>query len=173
MIKKHHFKLLPGRDTSALMIITMLVIIGAANLNKQFKNGGSISKTFEQKELSTMNQQEELIYQESAEGTQSHVHEFEGSVMFAEEGDDRHNHRFAGVTSQVIPDPGGHRHAILTNTDFFENHHHEIGVITGLPIPVGNGKHVHFVGSPLGNTTLDDGHFHQFQFTTLIDSPLT
>ena len=59
---------------------------------------------------------------------------------------------------------------MLTNTDFFEKHHHEIGVITGLQIPVGNGKHVHLVE---GNSTLDDGHFHQFQFTTLIDSPLT
>jgi len=106
------------------------------------------------------------------DGTQTHVHEFEGSTKLAEEGDDRHNHRFAGVTSQVIPQPGGgHKHALLTNTDFFENHHHEIGVLTGLAIPVGPGdKHVHFVD---GNTTLDDGHFHLFQFTTLIQSPLT
>lgn len=162
--------LLQGQETSVLIIKIILAIISAVNLNKQLKNGDPIiSKIFVQKELSTMNQQEELIYQEGAEGTQSHVHEVEGSVKLAEEGDDRHNHRFAGVTSQLIPDPDGHRHAILTNTDFFENHHHEIGVITGLPIPVGNGKHVHFV---VGNSTLDDGHFHQFQFTTLIDSPL-
>ena len=80
-IKALNFKLLPGRDASALIIKTILAIIGAANSNKQFKNGDSIiSKTFEQKELSTMNQQEELIYQESSEGTQSHVHEFEGST---------------------------------------------------------------------------------------------
>ena len=31
-----------------------------------------------------------------------HVHEFEGSTMFAEECDDRHNHRFAGVTGEAI-----------------------------------------------------------------------
>jgi len=69
------------------------------------------------------------------EGTQSHVHEFEGSTMLAEEGDDRHNHRFAGVTSQVILDPRGHRHALLTNTDFFENHHHEARIrIFKLPV---------------------------------------
>jgi len=43
----------------------------------------------------------------------------------------------------------------------------------GIQIPVGNGKHVHFVGRPLGNSTVNDGHFHQFQFSTLIDSPLT
>jgi len=117
-----------------------------------------------------VNKKKEVKYQQSSEGTQTHVHEFEGSTKLAEEGDDRHNHRFAGVTSQVIPFTGGHRHAILTNTDFFQNHHHEIGVITGPPISVGNGKHVHFVQ---GNSTMDDGHFHQFQFTTLIDSPLT
>ncbi|ODA40226.1 YmaF family protein [Desulfosporosinus sp. BG] len=116
-----------------------------------------------------MNQQNESIILESPEGSQTHVHEFEGSTKLAEEGEDRHNHRFAGVTSQKIPHAGGHRHAILTNTDFFQNHHHEIGVITGPPIPVGNGKHVHFVE---GNSTMDDGHFHEFQFATLIDNPL-
>ena len=31
-----------------------------------------------------------------------HVHEFEGSTMFAEECDDKHNHRFAGVTGEAI-----------------------------------------------------------------------
>lgn len=107
--------------------------------------------------------------QQVLSSSQTLVHEFEGSTMLAEEGADRHNHRFAGVTSQMIPDPGGHRHAIFTNTDFFQNHHHEVGVITGLPIPVGNNKHVHFVE---GNTTMDDGHSHPFQFTTLIDDPL-
>ncbi len=29
---------------------------------------------------------------------QTHVHEFEGSTHLAEAGQDRHNHRFAGVT---------------------------------------------------------------------------
>ncbi len=101
--------------------------------------------------------------------TQTHVHEFENSTKLAEENDDRHNHRVAGVTSQVIPLPGGnHKHVILSNTDFFD-HHHEIGVETGPAIDVGNGKHVHFVK---GKTTIDDGHFHNFAFTTQIQSPL-
>ena len=100
---------------------------------------------------------------------QTHVHEFESSVKLAEENNDRHNHRVAGVTSQVIPIVGGnHKHAILSNTDFFD-HHHEIGVETGPAIPVGDGKHVHFVK---GVTTIDDGHSHNFAFTTLIESPL-
>ncbi|WP_291582722.1 YmaF family protein [Clostridium sp. UBA6640] len=100
----------------------------------------------------------------------THTHEFLGSVKLAEQGDDRHNHRFAGVTSEVIPMGNSHVHAILVNTDFFLNHHHEIGVITGLAIDVGNGKHVHLT---TGVTTLVDGHNHPFIFTTLIESPLT
>ncbi|WP_029452036.1 YmaF family protein [Clostridium algidicarnis] len=102
--------------------------------------------------------------------TQSHVHEFEQSTKLAEEGDDRHNPRLAGVTSEVIPiENGRHVHSILSNTDFF-NHHHEIGVTTGPDIPIPNSnKHVHLVN---GVTTLDDGHFHEFLFTTQINSPL-
>lgn len=100
---------------------------------------------------------------------QTHTHEFESSTKLAEEGDDRHNHRFAGVTSEVIPITGGnHRHVIFTLTDFF-GHLHEVAVETGPAINVGNGKHVHFVS---GNTTMDDGHFHEFAFATLIDAPL-
>lgn len=171
------FKSLPVRATPALFIKKIRSIIRAANSNKQVKNDDSmIPKTFEQKELSTLSQQKETMYKECGcpcpDGTQTHVHEFVGSTKLAEECNDRHNHRFAGVTSQVIPQPGGgHKHALLTNTDFFENHHHEVGVITGLAIHVGpNGKHVHFAE---GSTTLDDAHFHEFQFATLIESPLT
>lgn len=100
--------------------------------------------------------------------SQTHVHEFTGSTKLAELGRDRHNHRFAGVTGEVIPRGNSHVHAILTNTDFLD-HHHEVGITTGPAINVGNGKHIHFVR---GRTTLDDGHVHQFQFATLIQSPL-
>ncbi|WP_312579113.1 YmaF family protein, partial [Clostridium sp.] len=101
----------------------------------------------------------EHLKSENSTDCQTHVHEFLGSTKLAEEGEDRHNHRFAGVTSQVIPMGNSHVHAILVNTDFFSNHHHEIGVITGLAIDVGNGKHIHLA---TGVTTLDDGHNHQF-----------
>ncbi|WP_026565354.1 YmaF family protein [Bacillus sp. UNC41MFS5] len=104
----------------------------------------------------------------SEEAEQTHVHEFLASTKLAEEGDDRHNHRFAGVTSEVIPKGDSHVHVILTNTDFLD-HHHEVGIQTGPAIPVGNGKHVHFVK---GTTTLDDGHVHNLEFATLIDKPL-
>ena len=100
---------------------------------------------------------------------QKHVHEFEGSTKLAEENDERHNHRFAGVTGEAIPLPHcNHFHKIDTNTDFFD-HFHEIEVKTGPAIYVGNGKHVHFV---MGKTTVNDDHSHKFQFATLIESPL-
>ncbi|PGZ96119.1 hypothetical protein COE51_17885 [Bacillus pseudomycoides] len=104
----------------------------------------------------------------SPETIQTHVHEFVASTKLAEEGDDRHNHRFAGVTSEVIPKGDSHVHIILVNTDFF-NHHHEVAIETGPAIPVGDGKHVHFVK---GTTTLDDGHVHEIEFATLIQKPL-
>jgi hypothetical protein len=104
-------------------------------------------------------------------GTQTHTHEYENSVKLAEMGMDRHNHRVAGVTTDAIPvGDGRHVHAIKDNTDFFENHHHEIGVTTGVDIPIPHtNKHVHLVK---GMTTMDDGHFHEFAFTTQIENPL-
>lgn len=100
---------------------------------------------------------------------QRHVHEFEGSTKLAEEEEERHNHRFAGVTGEAIPTSNGsHKHKVCTNTDFFD-HFHEIEVFTGPAIDVGNDKHVHFVK---GKTSVNDDHFHDFQFATLIESPL-
>ncbi|WP_315120124.1 YmaF family protein [uncultured Clostridium sp.] len=99
---------------------------------------------------------------------QTHTHEFLGSTRLAEQGEDRHNHRFAGVTSEAIPVGNSHVHAILVNTDFFD-HHHEVGVTTGPAINVGNGKHVHLA---TGVTTIVENHNHTFIFATLIESPL-
>ena len=99
---------------------------------------------------------------------QTHVHEFLGSTRLAELEEDPHNHRFAGVSGQAICAPGGHIHLIKTATDFFD-HFHLINVRTGPPIPVGEGRHVHFV---FGTTTLVDGHVHEFIFATLIEAPI-
>jgi len=104
----------------------------------------------------------------SVESQQTHVHEFLASTKLAEEGDDRHNHRFAGVTSEVIPKGNSHIHVLMTNTDFLD-HHHEVAIETGPAIRVSDDKHVHFVK---GTTTLDDGHVHQLEFATLIQKPL-
>ncbi len=101
---------------------------------------------------------------------QSHVHEFEGSTKLAELQEEPHNHRFAGVSSQLIPIDNSHVHVVFTNTDFFSDHHHEVAAISGPPVPVGNNKHIHFFKFI---TTLDDDHFHEFQFSTLIESPIT
>jgi hypothetical protein len=106
----------------------------------------------------------------SCKKVQRHVHEFEGSTKLAEEGNDRHNHRFAGVTGQAIRVGKSHVHEIdLTNTDFLNHFHKLKKIITGPAIAVGNGKHVHFV---TGQTTLNDGHVHPFKFATLIQAPL-
>ena len=103
------------------------------------------------------------------EDEQTHTHEFEASTKLAEECDERHNHRFAGVTGEAIPiGCGNHKHEIFTRTDFFD-HFHFIKVETGPAIPVGCGKHVHFVK---GFTSVNDGHYHEFTFATLIDAPL-
>ena len=102
------------------------------------------------------------------EEEQRHVHEFLGSTKLAEEEEERHNHRFAGVTGEAISRGRSHFHEIKTNTDFFD-HHHEVIIRTGPAIPVGDGKHIHFVE---GMTTVEDDHDHDFEFATLIDSPL-
>ncbi len=85
-------------------------------------------------------------------------------------GEDRHNHRVAGVTGEAIPLQGGnHVHEIRTNTDFLD-HFHQICMTTGPAIMIpGTNKHVHLVR---GNTTFVDGHVHAFLFTTQIEAPL-
>lgn len=107
--------------------------------------------------------------EEDVDRSQTHVHEFEGSTFIAEDENKPHNHRFAGVTSEVIPHKDCHVHEILTNTDLFEDHHHAVGVRTGPAVPVGPHKHVHFV---CGKTTVNDEHFHKFVFATQIEDPL-
>ena len=110
---------------------------------------------------------QETQYKTTPSG-QTHVHEFLGSTRLA--GAIIHNHRFAGVTSQVIPLPGGdHIHGLFTNTDFAIGHLHEIATQTGPSIEVGDGRHVHFVDTL---TTLNLGHTHEVVFATLIEDPL-
>ncbi|MBW9158502.1 YmaF family protein [Clostridium tagluense] len=102
------------------------------------------------------------------EKKQLHDHEFEGSTRLAELEDDPHNHRFAGVSSPAIPVRGGHVHKVKGRTDFFD-HFHEFEATSGLQIPVGDGKHVHFVEA---KTSVNDDHFHELIFATLIDAPI-
>lgn len=99
----------------------------------------------------------------------THVHEFLGSTKLAELKEDPHNHRFAGVSGQVIPYGNSHFHEIATKTDFYEDHFHQICDRTSLAIPVGGGKHVHFV---CGATEVAEDHCHDFVFATLIEDPI-
>lgn len=100
---------------------------------------------------------------------QSHVHEFLGSTHLAGPAALTHNHRFAGVTSEVIPSGNSHVHNIYVNTDFAVAHLHEVGITTGPAIPVGEGRHIHLV---TGVTTIDVNHVHEYIFATLIEDPL-
>lgn len=106
------------------------------------------------------------------EKKQTHVHEVLGSVRLAELKEDPHNHRFAGVTDEVIWVPCGHIHRLRTKTDFYEDHFHLICVRTGLQVEAGEGKdarHVHFIDSV---TEVEDGHDHEFIAATLINNPI-
>lgn len=111
---------------------------------------------------------------------QTHVHEFEGSTKLAEFEEDVHNHRTAGITGEAVKFAGGHVHKIWTRTDFFD-HFHYIQQFTGPAIYVDKDvkdvnddeiceePHIHFIK---GLTTVNDGHAHEYQLTTAIDSPL-
>lgn len=100
---------------------------------------------------------------------QTHVHEVQGSVMIAEPEEDPHNHRFATVSSQVIPVGNfDHVHEIKFRTDFYEEHFHEFCGRTLGAITVGD-RHVHFLQS---ETTVNDGHRHEFRLATFIDDPI-
>ncbi|MBP2627970.1 MAG: hypothetical protein H6Q68_2681 [Firmicutes bacterium] len=99
---------------------------------------------------------------------QTHVHEIDGSTFIAEQ--EPHNHRFSGVTSEVIPyGDDSHVHEILITTDFCTDHSHEVGIRTGPAIIVGSHKHIHFV---YGKTTVEDKHYHKYVFVTQIQDPL-
>lgn len=107
---------------------------------------------------------------------QTHVHEVVGSVRLAELEDDPHNHRFAGVTGEVMTlpcgRPGEHIHIFQTKTDFYEDHFHPICVKTGVNVRVGEGddaRHVHFIDA---NTDVREGHCHEFIVATLIENPI-
>lgn len=107
------------------------------------------------------------MYNNNCYEEQEHVHEYLGSTKFAEECDERHNHRFACVTGEAIPCGNSHVHKLKNRTDFFD-HFHKIVDTTGPAIDVGCGKHVHLVK---GTTTCEDGHEHEYIFATLIEAP--
>lgn len=102
--------------------------------------------------------------------TQQHVHELTGSTRILSECSDCHNHRFCTVSEEAIytQNKCDHYHEVTFRTDFSDGHYHEFCGKTSGAIDVGNGKHVHFLKAYTGE---EDGHKHEFQVATLIDSP--
>ncbi|MGL4572217.1 MAG: YmaF family protein [Clostridium sp.] len=102
---------------------------------------------------------------------QRHVHEVLGSVRIFDENGEAHNHRFVGMTGEAILTDDGmsHFHRLITKTDFYEDHFHDIKVRFGRAIPVSNNRHVHFV---YATTECSDGHKHEFIVATLIENPI-
>lgn len=96
---------------------------------------------------------------------QSHTHEFLGNAMISEATRDPHNHRLSGISSEAISAPGGHIHEIVGNTGFDNNHLHRFSLRSSLQIPVGDNRHIHLIK---GVSTIDDGHSHNIEISTLI-----
>lgn len=91
---------------------------------------------------------------------QTHVHEVQGLTDISE----NHQHRFAGVTGEMIEiKPGVHVHEFRTMTDYYEDHYHKITIRTGPNVAVSGDEHVHYVQ---GDTTLNDNHKHSFEVST-------
>ncbi len=114
---------------------------------------------------------QDACYREDPSGEPPrHVHEVLGSVRIAEQSEDPHNHRFAGVSDQAIQLPGGsHVHEVEIRTDFYEDHFHFIRGRSGPAIPLCDGRHVHYLS---GETSVSDGHDHGFIAASLINDPI-
>ena len=101
--------------------------------------------------------------------TQQHVHEITGSTGIVRECCECHNHRFCTVSGEAIQVGNSHVHEVKFRTDFADGLYHEFCGKSSPAINVGNGKHVHFASA---FTEVEDGHKHQFQVASLIDSPI-
>lgn len=101
---------------------------------------------------------------------QKHVHEVTGSTKISNECNTCHNHRFCTISGEAVytKDKRDHYHEVKFCTDFSDEHFHEFCGKTSGAVDVGNGRHVHFLK---GFTKEEDGHKHEFQAATLIDSP--
>ncbi|ABR34053.1 MULTISPECIES: YmaF family protein [Clostridium] len=98
-----------------------------------------------------------------------HNHEFLSSTNYEEdENCEEHNHRIAGTTGPAIRVGLSHVHRIEEVTDTFNDHNHRVCITTGPAIYISRNKHIHIVQ---GQTSFNDGHDHDYFFTTLIDDP--
>lgn len=95
-----------------------------------------------------------------------HVHEVQGLVETAQQGEDAHNHRFLAVSSEPRPiGMNNHVHEVIFCIDYHDGFCHEGWGTTSGAFPLGDG-HVHFLE---GITTTDDGHWHKYRIATSLD----
>ena len=95
-----------------------------------------------------------------------HVHEVQGLIESAQQGDAAHTHRILITTSE--PKPFGkrnHVHEVIFCTDYHGSFCHEGWGTTSGAFQVGDG-HVHFLE---GVTTADDGHWHKYRLATSLE----
>jgi hypothetical protein len=108
-------------------------------------------------------------YQEQSHKRESHNHEFQSSADYEKDDEGmEHSHHIAGVTGPAIRYGQSHVHRINTLIDTSGDHYHGISDTTGPALYLNGRKHVHLLR---GATTYDDGHKHNYYFTTLIEDP--
>jgi len=108
-------------------------------------------------------------YEEKYYKIEKHNHEFESSTDYARDDEGKiHNHRIAGVSGPPIKYYKSHIHKVYVYTDTFGDHFHKICDTTGPAIYLPGGKHIHLLK---GTTSEEDGHTHDYYFTTLIEDP--
>lgn len=108
-------------------------------------------------------------YEEDTYKRKGHNHEFQSNVDYKkdDEGMD-HSHRMVGVTGPSINYGKSHVHRLRVFTDTSGDHYHEVSDITGPALYINNKKHVHLIK---GTTSYDDGHKHDYYFTTSVEDP--
>ncbi|WP_026888965.1 YmaF family protein [Clostridium beijerinckii] len=107
--------------------------------------------------------------QNQANKKETHNHEFQSSVDYVKDDEGmEHSHRMAGVTGPSIRYGQSHVHKVMSFIDTSTDHYHEINDTTGPALYLNGKKHVHLLS---GKTSYDDGHTHNYYFTTLIEDP--
>lgn len=107
--------------------------------------------------------------QDQANKRETHNHEFQSSANYEKDNEGmEHSHRIAGVTGPSIRYGQSHVHKVNVFIDTSSHHYHEISDTTSPALYVNGRKHVHLLR---GTTTYDDGHTHNYYFTTLVEDP--
>lgn len=108
-------------------------------------------------------------HQDESNKRESHNHEFQSNVDYEKDNEGmEHSHRIAGVTGPSIRYGQSHVHKVAAFIDTSTDHYHEISDTTGPALYLNGRKHVHLLK---GTTSYDDGHTHNYYFTTLIEDP--